>query len=86
MGDCLFTLGSYLKITEVVHVFGNLIPRLNLCINQDYNGLGYILGDFFAKSSGQPGVDVMITVFCDFRQFSAQKLAFFSKTNVMIKI
>jgi hypothetical protein len=33
-----------------------------------------------------PGVDVMITIFCDFRQFSAKKLAFFSKTNVMIKI
>jgi hypothetical protein len=32
------------------------------------------------------GVDVMITIFCDFRQFSAKKLAFFSKTNVMIKI
>jgi hypothetical protein len=32
------------------------------------------------------GVDVMITIFCNFRQFSAQKLAFFSKTNVMIKI
>jgi hypothetical protein len=31
-----------------------------------------------------PGVDVMITIFCDFRQFSAKKLAFFSKTNVMI--
>jgi hypothetical protein len=30
------------------------------------------------------GVDVMITIFCDFRQFSAQKLAFFSRTNVMI--
>jgi hypothetical protein len=28
----------------------------------------------------------MITIFCDFRQFSAKKLAFFSKTNVMIKI
>jgi hypothetical protein len=28
--------------------------------------------------------DVMIPVFCDFRQFSAKKLAFFSKTNVMI--
>jgi hypothetical protein len=27
-----------------------------------------------------------ITIFCDFRQFSAKKLAFFSKTNVMIKI
>jgi hypothetical protein len=33
-----------------------------------------------------PGVDVMITIFCDFRRFSAKKLAFFSKTNVMIKI
>jgi hypothetical protein len=32
-----------------------------------------------------PGVDVMITIFCDFLQFSAKKLAFFSKTNVMIK-
>jgi hypothetical protein len=31
-----------------------------------------------------PGVDVMITIFCDFRQFSMKKLAFFSKTNVMI--
>jgi hypothetical protein len=28
----------------------------------------------------------MITIFCDFRQFSAKKLALFSKTNVMIKI
>jgi hypothetical protein len=27
----------------------------------------------------------MITIFCDFRQFSTKKLAFFSKTNVMIK-
>jgi hypothetical protein len=33
-----------------------------------------------------PRVDVMITIFCDFRPFSAKKLAFFSKTNVMIKI
>jgi GH18 family chitinase len=32
------------------------------------------------------GVDVMITIFCDFCQFSAKKLAFFSKTNVMITI
>jgi hypothetical protein len=33
-----------------------------------------------------PGVDVMITMFCDFRQFSAKKLALFSKINVTIKI
>jgi hypothetical protein len=32
------------------------------------------------------GVDVMITIFCDFRQFSAKKLALFSKTNVTINI
>jgi hypothetical protein len=38
-------------------------------------------GRFFSA-----GVDVMITIFCDFRQFLAKKLAFFSKTNVMIKI
>jgi hypothetical protein len=32
------------------------------------------------------GVDVLITIFCDICQSSAKKLAFFSKTNVMIKI
>jgi hypothetical protein len=31
-----------------------------------------------------PGVDVMITIFCDFSQFSAKKLAFFLNTNAMI--
>jgi hypothetical protein len=30
------------------------------------------------------GVDVMITIFGDFPQFSAKKLAFFLNTNVMI--
>jgi hypothetical protein len=33
-----------------------------------------------------PGVDVMITIFCDFRQFSAKKMAFFSKSSVMINV
>jgi hypothetical protein len=33
---------------------------------------------------GWPGVYVMITIFCDFRPFSAKNIAFFSKTNVMI--
>jgi hypothetical protein len=28
----------------------------------------------------------MIKIFCDFGQFSVNKLALFSKTNVMIKI
>jgi hypothetical protein len=37
------------------------------------------------RKFAQSGVDVMITIFCDFCQFSAKKLAFFPKTNVMIK-
>jgi hypothetical protein len=28
-----------------------------------------------------PGVDVMITIFCDFRQFSEKMVFFFKKTN-----
>jgi hypothetical protein len=32
------------------------------------------------------GVDVIITIFGDFCQFATKKLAFFSETNVMIKI
>jgi hypothetical protein len=35
--------------------------------------------------SKNPGVDVMITIFGDFCQFSAKNFAFFSTTNVMIK-
>jgi hypothetical protein len=38
------------------------------------------------RSSARPWTDVMITIFGDFWQLSAKKLAFFSKTNVMIKI
>jgi hypothetical protein len=36
-------------------------------------------------AAAAPGVDVMTTIFCDFRQISVKKLAFFLKTNVMIK-
>jgi hypothetical protein len=34
--------------------------------------------------STRSGVDVMITIFCHFSQFSAKKWAFFLNTNVMI--
>jgi hypothetical protein len=30
--------------------------------------------------------DVMITILCSFRQFSAKKIAFFLKTNVIIQM
>jgi hypothetical protein len=39
----------------------------------------------FAQS-GHPGVNLMITIFCDFRQFSAKKIGAFLKTNVMHKL
>jgi hypothetical protein len=38
----------------------------------------------FRVACQEPGGDIMITIFGDFCQFSAKKLAFFSKTNVMI--
>jgi hypothetical protein len=40
----------------------------------------------FVSVSILPGVDDMITFFCDFQQFLAKQLAVFSKTNVIIKI
>jgi hypothetical protein len=40
---------------------------------------------FISQDEGPGVVDVMITIFSDFCQISAKKLAFFSKTNVMIK-
>jgi hypothetical protein len=38
-----------------------------------------------AMNGNWPGVDVMITVFCNFCQVLAKRLALFSRTNVMIK-
>jgi hypothetical protein len=47
------------------------------------SGIDYMKLHFGRRLSG---VDAMITIFGDFCQFSAKKMAFFSKTNVMIKI
>jgi hypothetical protein len=44
------------------------------------------IGRPLRQGDRRPGVDVMITIFCDFLTiFGGKKLAFFSKTNVMIK-
>jgi hypothetical protein len=50
------------------------------------NKSGLVKGLFSPESDDQNGVDVMFTIFCDFRQFSAKKLARSSKPKVMIKI
>jgi hypothetical protein len=47
---------------------------------------GFLEKRHFPAENGGPGFDVMITIFGDFGQFAAKKLAFFSKTNVMINI
>jgi hypothetical protein len=76
-------LGKLFLISEVAQFFGLFFPRIQSCaLILTKDGLGYILGDFITNS---PGADVMIRIFCDLCQFSAEKLAFFSKSNVMLK-
>jgi hypothetical protein len=57
-------------------------------LSRKFTYIHYIVPKFFIqkKCYVKTAVDVMITIFGDFWQFSAKKLAFFSKTNVMIKI
>jgi hypothetical protein len=40
-----------------------------------------VLSTKYLQDLRQQGVDVMITIFCDFCQFSPKTLAFFSKSN-----
>jgi hypothetical protein len=76
------------KITYVVYV-----DYITLSVPAEYDAVNKLklqvhaqFKTFLIYSHGpSPGVDVMITIFCDFRQFSAKKMAFFSKTNVMMK-
>jgi hypothetical protein len=52
---------------NVGHLFN--FQKLPFACKQSPNG----------RKFGQSGVDVMITIFCDFCQFSAKKLAFSQK-------
>jgi hypothetical protein len=47
-------VGSFLKITEVAQIFGLPFSTAKKVFILKNNGLGNILGDFFAKSSGHP--------------------------------
>jgi hypothetical protein len=59
---------------------GYFFHCLGLRIYYSKNWTGLRFGLFFANLSGRPGVDVMITIFCDFRQFSAKKWRFSQKS------
>jgi hypothetical protein len=52
----VFTLGSFVKITEEAHIFYATFFQCKgyLHINVDKNGLGYILHDLSTNSSGHP--------------------------------
>jgi hypothetical protein len=53
--------GSFFENCRVSpHFWGYIFPRLRLCINVNRNGLGYVLGDFFINSLGQPDPDPFI--------------------------
>jgi hypothetical protein len=56
--ECLLW-AAFWEITGVVHIFsGYYFPRLRLCMfSFRQNELGFILGNFFTKSSGHPAKD-----------------------------
>jgi hypothetical protein len=60
---------------------GFFVARLELCINLTKDGLGYILGDLKKAFLSTTGVNVMITIFYDFRPFLAKKMACFILKN-----
>jgi hypothetical protein len=67
-------LGYCMTIWNILCSFGKCIPVL---VSRTKKNLATLI----------PGVDVMITIFCDFLTIFGEKIVFFfSKTNVMIKI
>jgi hypothetical protein len=72
------------NINKTLKLRSKIVPRA-----RPFPGLAtgnsILLIRFVGRSeTGWPGTDFMITIFCDFWQFSTEKMAFFSKTNVMI--
>jgi hypothetical protein len=51
VGDC-FLWAVFRKLQKYYKHFWLLFPRIRLCIYCDKKLLGYILGEFFANSSG----------------------------------
>jgi hypothetical protein len=45
-------------------------PSIDYGLILTKNWRDYVLDDFFTNSSGNPGVDVMITIFCDYDFFT----------------
>jgi hypothetical protein len=73
-------------VSTLMSVIGNLqltnqLKSIIFIIKYHYISLNYF---FRLYVNNYIGFDDMITIFLDFSLFSAEKMAFFSKTNVMI--
>jgi hypothetical protein len=81
------TFGIFLNIAQTIFILFFFSRKL-LCFNFDQKMVLAAFWAIFLQTHLAPlptsGVDVMITIFCDFCQISAKKMAFFSKTNVTI--
>jgi hypothetical protein len=70
----LFTLGTFLNLASRKHFLASFLN----CIHFDKKMVGLYFVCFYRNSSG---VDVMITIFCDFCQFSDEKIGVFLKNQ-----
>jgi hypothetical protein len=74
---------QFLNNTQIAQILGLLFSTVKAMHYVDKKGVDTFWAIFLTHSSV---FDVMITIFCEFGQFSAKKLAFLSKTNGMIKL
>jgi hypothetical protein len=68
----LVKINAFTEDQKCLHVIFRKLPKVN----------NLPLGENFLQS-GHPGVDVMVTIFGDFRQFSAKKNCRFSQKPVV---
>jgi hypothetical protein len=78
--------GTFWSLFESISGHTGESARLNQCLRRaDERGTkGGLPPRRQCGQAVRPGVDVTITIFCDFLRFLAKKLAFFSKNNVLI--
>jgi hypothetical protein len=80
-----------LALSHTSDFFALFSSKIHQAAKQTSLGKGFFhLFSLFAgnrrdEKMTRSGVDVTLTIFCDFCHFLAKKLAFFSKTNVVIK-
>jgi hypothetical protein len=74
VGPTLFgkSLAQFFTLSPPSVIKGDATHKKRLC---------HLLRSLWASKTGRPGVDVMLTIFCDSCQFLAKKLAVFFKNQ-----